>query len=138
MKNIIFTYNVNYGHSGIWFNFNNDDKCYSVSSGYAHFLEHILLEHSKYGNLINRFQVRTNILNACTAMNLTYYLLKGDEDILLSIEEMINSIENPVFNKSDVKETSKTIEEEASNSIDDVVSNLSLLTEKNLYGGFKF
>ena len=39
MKRTYVSYNVNYGSSGEWFNFNNEGKDYSVISGYAHYIE---------------------------------------------------------------------------------------------------
>ena len=58
MKKVFVSYNIKYGSSGEWFKFNNNGQDYNVSNGYAHYLEHLLGEHSKYGDMYRNFDKR--------------------------------------------------------------------------------
>lgn len=136
MKRTYVSYNVNYGSSGEWFNFNNEGKDFSVISGYAHYIEHLLGEHGKYGCMYNNFDQRFQRANAFTAMNLTSYHFNGRDEIEKSIKELIETIDTPVFDDKDVDATRHAIEEESSSFVDDTDYVLTGLIERNLYGGF--
>jgi len=136
MKNTFVSYNVLYGSSGLWFNFNNNGKDYNVISGYAHYLEHLLGEHCQFGNMYDNFQRRLQDANAYTAHNVTSYHFKGSTDIEKSIKELIISMEKPVFNKKDVEATRHAIIEEAASYCDNYGVLLVDMTENNLYSGF--
>ncbi len=136
MKNTFVSYNVNYGSSGLWFNFNNRGKDYKVTSGYAHYLEHLLGEHSMFGNMYENFDRRMQNANAYTSQNHTSYHFKGLKDIEKSIEELIMSIDSPVFESKDVEATRHAIEEEASSYCDNPGVLLVDMVDNNLYRGF--
>lgn len=136
MKNVFVSYNVLYGSSGLWFNFNNNGKDYSVISGYAHYLEHLLGEHCQFGNMYDNFQRRLQDSNAYTAPNITSYHFKGSYDIEKSIEELILAIEMPVFEKKDVESTRHAIEEESASYCDNYDFLLADMVENNLYSDF--
>ena len=136
MKNTFFSYNVNYGSSGLWFDFNNNGKDYHVGSGYAHFLEHLLGEHSPYGNMYYNFKNRLQSTNAYTAKYFTSYHFSGKDDIEKSIEELIGSMEQPVFNQKDVDASRHAIEEESASYCDNTGRILTNLITQNLYDGF--
>lgn len=136
MKSVFASYNVLYGSSGKWFNFNNSGINYKVTSGYAHYLEHLLGEHCKYGNMYSNFENRMQKANAYTANNLTSYHFKGADNIKESLKELIIAIEEPVFDEKDVNATRHAIEEESASRFDDNNIIAVSLVEKNLYGGF--
>ena len=136
MKNVFVSYNVLYGSSGLWFNYNNNGKDYSVISGYAHYLEHLLGEHCQFGNMYENFQRRLQYANAYTASNVTSYYFKGTNDIEKSIEELIIAMEMPVFDKKDVESTRHAIEEESASYCDNYGVLLVDMVENNLYSGF--
>lgn len=137
MKRVFVSYNIKYGSSGKWFNFNNDGKDHSVIVGYAHYLEHLLGEHSKYGNMYQNFDNRFQKANAYTGMNETSYHFNGIDDIEKSIEELITAIDTPVFDQKDVDATRHAIEQESASRKDDTGFNLHGLLGRNLYGGFE-
>ena len=137
MKNTYVSYNVLYGSSGLWFKFNNDGKDYEVFSGYAHYLEHLLGEHCKFGNMYDNFQRRLQDANAYTSYDVTSYHFRGLYDVEKSIEELIISMECPVFDKKDVEATRHAIEEEAASYCDNPGVMLVDMVERNLYGGFE-
>ena len=120
LKQVYFGYYIGYGSSGKWFDFNLNGKDYHVLPGLAHFLEHLLGERSKYGNLYEKFyKERFYDVNAYTSQYHTYYHFLGVDDIKESIKEMIEAIDDPVFTKKDVEQTRHAIEEEASMTTDD-------------------
>ncbi len=139
MKKVFVSYNVKYGSSGKWFAFNNNGNDYRVIAGYAHYLEHLLGEHSKFGNMYSNFDKRFQNANAYTGMNETSYYFNGkDKDnIEKSLEELIVAIDTPVFDQKDVDATRHAIEEEATSRIDDTSYKLCRLLERNLYNGFE-
>ena len=137
LKQVFVNYIIKYGSDGKWFDFELDNKKYHVLPGYAHYLEHLLLEHSKYGDLISRFDEKYYHSNAETANNYTSYYFYGVEDIKNSIKQLIETIDCPVFNKKDVEHSRHAIEEEASMTVDDLYSVSINLTERNLYGGYE-
>ena len=137
MKKIFVSYNLRYGSSGKWFVFNNNGNDYNVITGYAHYLEHLLGEHSKFGNMYDNFEKRFQSTNAYTGMNETSYHFNGKDNIEKSLEELIVAIDTPVFDQKDVDATRHAIEEEAASHVDDTSYNLHGLLERNLYNGFE-
>lgn len=133
MKKIFVSFTVKYGSSGQFFKFNYDEKEYNVLPGCAHFLEHMLGEHSQYGDLYNLFHSYKYSNNAYTSLDRTKYYFSGTCKIKSSIKKLIYSIEKPVFNKKDVKETSNAIVEETKMGLDDSYFKADLLSLRNLY-----
>ena len=136
LKEVFVGYLVDYGNSGKWFDFNLDGKDYHVLPGMAHFLEHILGEKSKYGNIYMTFSRKNNEANASTGIYKTFFNYYGISDILISLKELIEAMEDPVFTKKDVESTKKAIAEEASMILDDHNTIITNMTTQNLYGDF--
>lgn len=137
MKKVFVSYNLKYGSSGKWFVFNNNGNDYRVITGYAHYLEHLLGEHSKFGDMYRNFDKRFQSANAYTGMNETSYHFNGKDNIEKSLEELIVAIDTPIFDQKDVDATRHAIEEEAASHVDDTSYNLHGLLERNLYNGFE-
>ncbi len=112
MKWTVVSYGVAYGSSGVYNDFYLDGKHYHVLPGCAHFLEHLLGEHSKYGNIYSNFSLKKYVSNGITTPIFTNYWFRGENNIYESIKELINSIDDPVFTPLDIKETSHAICEE--------------------------
>lgn len=137
LKQVFFGYYIGYGSSGKWFDFNLNGKEYHVLPGYAHFLEHLLGERSKYGNLYSiLFQEKNYNINAYTSQYHTFYHFLGVDDIKESIKKMIEAIDDPVFTKEDVEKTRHAIEEEASMTTDNYDSIAVNLAANNLYKSY--
>lgn len=138
LKQTFVSYSINYGSSGKWFDFEYDKTKYHVGPGYAHFLEHLLCEHSKYGDIF--FQVANNNykVNGTTSLNSTYYYFRGIKNIKESIKELIEAIDMPVFTEKDVEDSKKSIREEAKMVCDKNVKSLHSLLLKNLYSDFDY
>lgn len=137
LKQVYFGYYIGYGSNGKWFDFNLNGKDYHVLPGYAHFLEHLLGERSKHGNIYKKFyKERFYDVNAYTSQYHTYYHFLGVDDVKESIKEMIEAIDDPVFDLDDVIKTRHAIEEEASMTTDDYNIIVVNLATNNLYKGY--
>lgn len=136
--NVTFVdYGVFYGYSGYFDKFYLDKKYYHVLPGCAHFLEHLLGEHSKYGNLYKRFAQKNYKVNGETLHGITHYYFIGKDDIYNSLDELITAIDNPVFTPEDVNQTRKAIIEEVK-MLDDNKYNVSTaLCERNLFSNME-
>ena len=135
-KNMVQTYvdyMIDYGHSGKYFDFYYKNKLHHVLPGCAHFLEHLLGEHSKYGNIYKLFYKRKYNRNGTTSMDITHYYFLGVNDIKDSIEKLINAIDDPVFTKEDIVETSYAIAEETKRTLNSPGSIASNIARYNLY-----
>ena len=133
MKKTFVSYMVDYGSNGKYFNFKYKGKEYHVLPGIAHFLEHMLGEHSKYGNMYKIFGSRGYARNGLTGIDYTYYYFTGKNDIKDSIKVLIESIDDPVFTKEDVEETKYAIAEETKRSLNSTPTVLQIMAERNLY-----
>ena len=80
-----------------------EGKVVEVLPGIAHFLEHMLGEHSKYGNMYKIFSDKKYQKNGITYGELTRFYFCGLNDIKESIKILINTIDDPVFTKEDVE-----------------------------------
>ena len=136
LKQVFVGYYVGYGSSGKWFDFNLDGKDYHVLPGMAHYLEHLLVERSKNGNILTVFSNRNNDANASTSQYDTFFYYYGVSDILKSLKELIEAIDDPVFSKKDVDKTRHAIEEEATMVQDDHYIIVNNIVTNNLYKDF--
>ncbi len=133
MKKSFVSYGVRYGSSGEYSKFYLDGVYYHVLPGCAHFLEHMLGEHSKYGNLYKRFANKKYIANAFTCMNSTNFFFIGIDNILESIKELIIAIDEPVFTSEDIKKTSEAIIQETKMKRDNKNRVALAMVCRNLY-----
>ena len=136
LKQIFFGYLINYGSSGNWFDFNLNGKDYHVLPGMAHFLEHLLGERSKNGNIYTNNVKNNNEANAYTSQSNTFYYVFGKNNMYKSIKELIEAIDDPVFTKEDVDKTRCAIEEEATMTLDEYNNIATNLAINNLYKNF--
>lgn len=133
MKRYYADYGVDYGSSGKWHKFYLDDKYYEVLPGCAHFLEHMLGEHSKYGNFYNYIASKKYQINAGTYFSVTHYYFQGKEDIYDCIEKLINVIDDPVFNDEDIAQSKHAIAEETKRVLNNRIRMGGAILGHNLY-----
>ena len=133
MKKSFVSYGVRYGTSGEYSQFYLDGVYYHVLPGCAHFLEHMLGEHSKYGNLYKRFTNKKYIASASTSLKSTNYFFIGIDDILESIKELITAIDEPVFTSEDIIKTSEAIIQETKMARDNKNMVAFSIICRNLY-----
>ena len=133
MKRTYVDYGIFYGSLGYFYDFYLNDKYYKVLPGCAHFLEHLLGEHSKYGNIYKKFSAKKYAVNATTGDKYTHYYFWGIENIFESIKELINIVDDPVFNEEDIKKTSEAICEETKRGLDNKRLVAWAICLRNLY-----
>lgn len=137
MKQVFVNYIIKYGLRGEWFKFNLDNKEYDVGSGYAHYLEHILLKSSEQGDLTSYFTQKGYDNNAYTSKDYTNYYFCGTRDIKESLKYLIEAIDNPIFTEEDIEKERKAIIEECKLHDSYYENKLALLIEQNLFGGIQ-
>lgn len=114
-----------------------ESKRYNIKNGTAHFLEHLVLESSSYGDLMNIFGKNAIRSNGLTSLNNTRFYIDTVEDIYENLELLIKGIHNPIFDEKVIENIRKPILEEKRTSLDNKYSNLynanvnSLLNNKN-------
>lgn len=133
MKQTYCSYGVFYGSSGEYLDFYLDGTHHHVLPGCAHFLEHLLGEHSKYGNIYKNFAKKKYSKNGGTNNNITNYFFIGIEDIKESIKELINSIDDPIYTEEDIDETRKAIIEEVNMVSDNKYRKANSLCLRNMF-----
>lgn len=133
MKRYYADYGVDYGSNGKWHKFYLDEKLHHVLPGCAHFLEHMLGEHSKYGNFYSEISGKKYQVNAGTFFNSTHYYILGTEDIYESIEMLINMMDDPVFTVDDVEQTKHAIAEETKRVLNNRIRMGTAILAHNLY-----
>lgn len=138
MKKTCFSITIKYGSSGEYYDFNYDGKDYHVLPGCAHFLEHMLFEHSPYGDLYSLFRTLKYESNAYTSLNITKYYFMGKGSIKSSVRKAINAIEKPVFNEENIKITSRAIVEETKLPLNDPYREVDALSARNTFESFDY
>ena len=136
-KQAIVNYVIKYGSNGDWYKFELDGKHYNVRPGVAHLLEHLLGERSKYGDIYSRITNKNSNANAYTDGSHTSFWFQGSKEIKESVKELIECIDDPVFDEEDIRLTKKAIEREISSYTDDYRELCDHLVLRNLYGDFE-
>lgn len=137
MKRILVNYGILYGSSGEYSSFYLDGEHKHVLPGCAHFLEHLLLEHSKYGNLYHKFADRKYAKNGLTNMGVTEYYFIGLENIKESIKELISAIQDPVFTNEDIIKSSEAIISGTRIVKDNKFRVARAIVDRNFYDGLE-
>lgn len=135
---------VKFGGINSEFKFNK--KHYRIPNGSAHFLEHLVLEKSQYGDLMQVFGSKGIRSNGLTNLNTTRFFIDMVEDIYDNLEILLNGIHSPIINKKNIDDIKGPIIEEKRRSLDNKYSNLynkslsSIMDNKNfdsILGSFK-
>jgi len=113
---------VNYGGIDNIFYINN--KKYVMRDGLAHFIEHLVLESSIYGDLMENFGKMGIISNGLTSINRTQFYIDTVDHIYDSLKVLIKGIHTPVINKDVIENIRKPILEEKRKSLDNKYSVL--------------
>ncbi|NLL91955.1 MAG: insulinase family protein [Ruminococcaceae bacterium] len=109
---------INIGFSVLDFKLN--DNRISVRPGTAHFLEHIMFEDIKGGNSDDKFISIGSSSNAFTSDNKTVYTASATEDVIGTIELLIDLVLNPSFSEDSVEKEKSIIIEEIKMYLDDI------------------
>lgn len=122
---------VNFGSK--YKNIKTDNKIIDIPIGTAHFLEHILLEHSPYGNIVTKFKEKNISTNGITNPNFTYFYIDTVKDFEENLIELIKAINTRAFTKEDVETTRHAIIKEKMATVDKKVIKLHKKTYECLF-----
>ncbi len=137
LKKMAVSYNVNYGSLGYYNQFYYEDTFYSMPPAMAHFLEHTLIETSKYGNMLHRFKEKNYEVNGATYHELTSYYFIGIKDTWESIKELIHMVEDPQFSEEAIEGVKGAIIEEVNKNSDDKYRTAFNAAKRNFYSNFE-
>ena len=118
---------------GIHHDFILNGKTYHIPSGTAHFLEHYLLEHTVYGNIMHIFGKMHLSANGMTSINKTEYYFSGVTNIEKALDMLIKAIHNITFKVEEIEETKKAIYEEIRMGDDSKGRRLFKLQNESLF-----
>lgn len=115
-----------------------DNKKYSVTNGMAHFLEHVVLESTVFGDLMENFGKRGIGSNGLTSINCTRFYIDTVEKFEENLELLIKGIHSPIFDEKIIEDIRKPILEEKRISLDNKFSNLYNANLSTLLNNKKF
>ena len=115
-----------------------DNKHYNIKNGTAHFLEHLVLESSKCGDLMDIFGKNGIRSNGLTSLNNTRFYIDTVEDLDKNLELLIKGIHSPIFDDKVIDDIRKPILEEKRTSLDNKYSNLYNANINSLLNNRKF
>lgn len=139
LKRNFVSYSIKFGSNGFYRKFIYDNKKYTVKPGLAHFLEHTLIEHSKYGNMMHNFSDNNYESNGITYDELTTYFFFGiPKKFNKYLEMLINMVDNPVFTKDDIEEVKPAVIEELRKDDDNKYRKAYTINEKNSFNWYDY
>lgn len=135
VKRVFALYRVNYGSSGVYNDIMVGNKKVKLPFGMAHFLEHTLIEQSKFGNALHYFLDKNYDFNGYTADNFTCFYIIGYKDMKESIKKLIHLVDDPVYTKESIEKVKPAVIEELTKSGDRKYARAFLCAARNLYSG---
>ena len=110
-----------------------NNKKVNIPKGTAHFLEHMLIEKSKYGNLLELFSEKNINFNGITNYKRTYYYISTIHNFKENIRKLIVALHDNNFKEKDIAIVKQPIEEEIQGKIDENFDKLNKMTFNNLF-----
>lgn len=86
-----------------------DGKEYKIPNGIAHFIEHLLIEHSKYGNFLLDMEKKNTDCNGFTNKDRTEFYVNSVENFEDDLVKLINVVNNANFTKKNIEEVRSAI-----------------------------
>lgn len=114
-----------------------DGKEYNQVNGIAHFLEHYLLEKSKYGNLVGYYDNEYIGSNGSTNQSQTTYFINTVHDFEDNFVKLLESILDPKFSEVDFDDVKKPILSEIDRSNDNPYLEYNKFIYSKLYKNIK-
>lgn len=127
---------VNFG--GMYTSFTYNNKKYNIPEGMAHFMEHLLIDSSIYGNAYNYFKDNYVYLNGQTSNNFTsfhMYTVHDFEEYLVKLIEIVNI---KAFDEKSIKKTLPPVIEEARREKDNKFRCLNKIQTKAVFNSIKY
>lgn len=127
---------VNYGAIDKDFILGNTE--FHICDGVAHFLEHLLLEHSIYGNAMKHFQNNYIKSNGLTSSEFTKFYIHTVKDFKENLKKLIKIVNVPNFNEEDIETTKGAIFEEIKKYKDNKFADFNTLINSCLFKNIGF
>lgn len=127
---------INFGGNNKEIIINNETK--NIKNGMAHFMEHLLIEHSIYGNALLEFNKKHTISNGFTSDIKTEYYINSVNNFEEDLIKLLNLVNNSKFTKEDVEETRNAIIKEKMMSKDDDFRELYKIGYEALFNDLKY
>ena len=118
--------------------FNYDGTDYNQVEGIAHFLEHYLLEKSKYGNIMQYFDNEYINSNGMTSLYTTEYFISTVHDFEENFIKLLNVVNDPKFSEEDIKDVKKPIVSEIKRSLDNPELEFNTYANNCIYKTIKY
>lgn len=96
-----------------------NDEVKNIKNGMAHFMEHLLIEHSIYGNALLEFNKKHTYSNGFTNDIKTEYYINSVNKFEDDLVKLLNIVNNSKFTKEDVEATRAAIIKEKMMSEDE-------------------
>ena len=107
-----------FGGSDVEFLKNGEKE--TISSGLAHFIEHYIIEFSKYGNAYKHFTEEQYCdFNGVTDLDSTEFYVQTPHDYLDIFKELLEVVNEPIFEKENIETNKPEIIEEINKKEDD-------------------
>lgn len=115
---------------------NNEE--FNMIDGTAHFLEHLLIEHSIYGNALVEFEKNRANFNGITNRDYTEYYINSVYNFEEDLIKLINLVNKPNFCIKDIFETKPAVIKEIMMKKDNKYADLSNLSYECLFKNIKY
>lgn len=100
------------GYGGMNKKFKVNNEVYNIPEGMAHLLEHAIVENNIYGNMFEFLKDEYVEFNARTSSTRTSFFINTVFDFERHLVELINIVNNPIFDEERLKDIKKPIIEE--------------------------
>lgn len=110
----------------------------NIKNGMAHFMEHLLIEHSIYGNALLEFNKKHTYSNGFTNDIKTEFYINSVNKFEDDLIRLINIVNNSKFTKEDVEETRAAIIKEKMMSKDDDFRELYKVGYESLFNKLEY
>lgn len=127
---------VNFGGSNQKIIIDNEDI--KIKNGMAHFMEHLLIEHSIYGNALNEFKKNHTFSNGMTDDLKTEYYINSVINFEDDLVKLINIVNNSKFTKENVEVTRGAIIKEKMMTKDNEFTELYKIGYECLFNNLKY
>ena len=94
------------------------DKSIKIKDGTAHFLEHLLIEYSEYGNVSEVFHENQTYSNGYTNAHNTCFIINAKYNFEEELVKLINYVNKPAFTKKSIDLVKPAIIQEKMASMD--------------------
>ena len=129
--------NIMIRYGGIHRDFVIDNQEYHMEDGMAHFLEHLLIEHSIYGNALTDFHNHYVSCNGNTSTYMTLYYIDTVHDFEENLLKLIKMVNIPNFTSKDIDVTKYAVIEEIRKNADSKFRNLDIVSKRCLFHNIK-